>query len=1029
MFRLTPFQPLPLLGVFLAGAVALTDVAVIGVNPRTQAQTRARVSAQLAQLPLSFEPNQAQSEGPVRFLSRASGGTLLLSGAESVLRLRKSEVKVKLRNSNPSARVSGADPLPGKVNYFLGNDPKRWRRNVPLYAKVRSSDVYPGIDAIYYGGGGELEYDFVVHPGADPDRIRLQVSGAERVEINPAGDLVLHTADGPVRQHRPHVYQERGGTRQPVGGEYVLAQAAVAGDGSAAEVSFKVGDYDRGQPLIIDPVITYSTYLGGDGATALDDGNIAVDDSGNAYLTGTTSALDFPTSPGAFDLTFSGGSEDVFITKLDTNSSGAASLVYSTYIGGNSVEYPVFKGHIGIALGADASVYVAGNTVSPDFPTTPGAYDRFLDLSQYVGNPDGFVARIDPTGSDLIYSTLFGGKWTDQVAGVAVDPFGNAYITGWAQDEIPHTPGAVDAADGNQSRAGFVAKLNPSGTSLVYSARIGGWKGDNWLNAIAIDAAGAAYITGVTGASNFPVTAGAYDTTFHPGGKAFVTKLSPSGSSLVFSTYLGPNSAGWPTGYAIAVGNNGWVYVVGETSQADFPVTPNAFQPNKIPSGTPSNFVAVYLSVLNSAGSDLVYSTYISSGEAVFKPNLTVDDEGLAHVTGLTNSDEFALKNPLKSAFAESPDYCDAFVAIVDPNRAGDSSLLFSTLLGGTAGDWGEGIAVDQAGSIFVIGVTYSDNFPVLNAFQLPLPRPGPHGFLTRLDLGPRPEPPSNLTAAAISSTDVRLTWSDTSELETGFQVERAAPSQPLNWVTTTEANVTTFQDEGLDPNTTYRYRVRAIGAGPSSAYTPIATVTTLTAPPAPASNLSVQLAAVATTLLQWQDNSDESGFRILRSTDNFATSTTIDVAAGQTTYTESGLARNTRYSYRVVAFSRNADGVVSDAPPSNVASVLTAPANPTDLAVAAVGDTQLRLTWTDGNPAGGTSTFEVCRSSDVSSYPEVATATVSGGASGQQQTYLENGLSANTQYFYRVRAVSTPGPNTVGGGGSGYAGPAMRVR
>src|SRR6266850_3198159 len=543
--------------------------------------------------PLSFEANQGQTNPRVKFLSRGSGYSLFLTPTEAVLTFRSSSresqvksqkavaerpgllsgraaankfrkersaadlqdksavqeavLRMKLVGANPAPKISGVDELPGKTNYFIGNDPKKWRTNVPTYAKVNYQRVYPGVDLVYHGTQGKLEYDFVVAPGADPGVIRLSFEGAERLELGAQGDLVLRTAAGELRQHKPVVYQEVAGARHAVSGSYVSR--------GQSEVGFEIARYDASQPLIIDPVLSYSTYLGGGN---FDEGlGIAVDSAGNAYVAGGTDSTNFPTTPTAFQTTFGGGTcfggpcFDAFVTKL--NPTGTA-RVYSTFLGGGDSD----TGNA-IALDSSGNAYVTGGTGSADFPTTPGAFQM-----TYGGGicgvppnalpcPDAFVTKLNPTGTaPPVYSTYLGGSsFFDVGFGIAVDPGCgpapaapcNAYITGFTESaNFPTTPTAFQTTFGGFSDA-FVTKLNPTGTApLVYSTYLGGssyeqldpsFFGAIVHSGITVDSLGSAYVTGITSSTDFPTTTGAFQPAFGgDDGDAFVAKIVEPNAEL-----------------------------------------------------------------------------------------------------------------------------------------------------------------------------------------------------------------------------------------------------------------------------------------------------------------------------------------------------------------------------------------------------------------------------------------------------------------------------------------------------------------
>jgi len=690
------------------------------------AATNARVSESYGNLPLQFEANRGQTHKDVRFLSRGAGYSLYLTAGETVLVLSKpnayptrdarsaqtSPKSVALRMSLIGAAqkpvVSGRDELPGKANYFIGKDRSKWRTNVPTYAKVQYKDIYPGVDLVYYGNQRQLEYDFVIAPGVNPKKIVLGFKGADKLEIDAQGELLLRAAGGDIRQHKPIIYQTIDGVRHDIAGGYVRK--------GANRVGFKVAAYDASQPLIIDPVVlSYSTYLGSSG---VDNGEgIAVDSAGSAYITGFTTSSSFPTTAGAFQPTHSGGG--LFVTKLDPTGSA---LVYSTFIGDGGGE------GFGIAVDATGNAYVTGYTFSRNFPTTPGAFQTVFG-TPFDPNPfsDAFVIKLDATGSALVYSTFLGGFQTEVGRSIAVDAAGNAYVTGWTEStDFPTTLGTFQPAFGGFHDT-FVTKLNPAGTALVYSTFLGG-SGDDFGNGIAVDAAGSAYVTGGAGSVDFPVTAGAFQPIFGGGGSdfstrydAFVTKLDPAGSALIYSTYLGGND--YDAGNGIAVDAAGNAYVTGDTGSRNFPIAAGAFQP-----GFGGGIGDAFVTKLDPTGSALVYSTYLGGTDYDAGLGIAVDAAGNAYLTGGTFSINFPTTlgafQPLPGLFTLPPDlptrptidFSDAFVTKLD---SAGSALVYSSYLGGTDNDLAEAITVDANGNAYVSGRTLSTNFPTTaGAFQ-----------------------------------------------------------------------------------------------------------------------------------------------------------------------------------------------------------------------------------------------------------------------------------------------------------------------
>ena len=595
------FVPISLLLLVAAAILMQASERTKTVPTAEQGATELRVAEAYGKLPLSFEANRGQTDRRVKFLSRGSGYNLFLTPTEAVLTLQnpKSEIqksqiaanppslsgrsaphprfsstsvtpsevegsasslsptvlRMQLIGANPRPEVLGLEELPGKSHYFIGNDPKKWHTNIPHYARVRYEEVYPGVDLVYYGTPRQLEYDFVVASGADPSAITLGFQGANRLEIDAQGDLMVHSGmGGQLRQRRPLIYQEVNRVRREIRGDYVLR--------GKHEVGFQVGHYDASRPLIIDPVLLVSsTFLGG---SDFDSGRgIAVDPRGNAYVMGETRSVGFPTTAGAFDTSFN-SEFDAFVIKLNP---AGSELVYSTFLGGSFNDVEDFG--LDIAVDPRGNAYVTGLTNSADFSTTPGAFATFLN-----GDYDVFVTKLNPAGSKLRYSTFLGGNAFEQGFGIALDSQGNAYVSGFTcSTDFPTTAGAFDTSlNGNCDP--FVTKLNPAGSNLRYSTFLGGNAFDEG-GRIAVDSQGNAYVSGFTCSTDFPTTAGAFDTSFNGICDAFVTKLNSTGSKLRYSTFLGGSA--FEAGWGIAVDFRGNAYVTGVTDPTDFPTTAGAF--------------------------------------------------------------------------------------------------------------------------------------------------------------------------------------------------------------------------------------------------------------------------------------------------------------------------------------------------------------------------------------------------------------------------------------------------------------------
>jgi hypothetical protein len=652
-----------------ADSVAATEI--IGENstfPNIPNGETQRFAAQYGKLPLSFEVNRGQIDPRVKFLSRGSGYTMFVTPTEAVLALSKSgaqtdsvglpqarlfqrektittALRIKLVGGNLHAQVTGMDELPGKSNYFIGDDPKKWRTNVPNYAKVKLQGVYPDIDLIYYGNQRQLEEDFVVTPGGDPKAITMEIKGAERVSIDAQDELVLASAAGEVHLRKPVVYQKAGGVRHEITARYRLT--------GQNRVGFELGKYDARQRLVIDPVLVYSTYLGGfdaDGGAA-----IAVDSSGNAYVTGFTASTDFPGASSSPIQSTNGGrgeSVDTFVAKLNA---GGSALVYSTYLGGTGDDNGT-----AIAVDSSGNAYVTGFTTSTNFP---GASSSPIQ-STLAGFEDAFVAKLNAGGTALLYSAYLGGTGGSGGEGIAVDSSGNAYVTG--ETGSSDFPGAssspIQSAFGGGPLDAFVSKLNATGSALVYSTYLGGTGDDNGT-AIAVDSSGNAYVTGFTTSINFPAASSSpIQSVLAGNGDAFVVKINAAGSDLIYSTYLGGSGGALARGIALDSSRN--AYVTGVTGSANFPGASSS----PIQSTLGGSFDA-FVAKVNAAGSALIYSTYLGGSGTDDGFGIAVDSSGNAYVTGVTGSANFpgASSSPIQSSLG-SGFFFDAFVAKIASN-------------------------------------------------------------------------------------------------------------------------------------------------------------------------------------------------------------------------------------------------------------------------------------------------------------------------------------------------------------------------
>jgi uncharacterized repeat protein (TIGR01451 family) len=674
------------------------------------ADTAARVRASEAygKLPLHFEANRGQAAPQVKYISRGPRHALYLTATETVMALhndatnRNAMLHLKMTGANPAPEVIGEDELPGRVNYFRGQDQSRWQHDVPTFARVAYAGVYPGIDAVYYGNQRQLEYDFNVAPGADPAQIKLRFEGAENLRVDEAGDLLIETAAGEVRQHKPFVYQEIEGARREIASSYQLEP-----DG---QVGFALAAYDATRPLVIDPVLAYASYVG---ATSSDAAfGVAVDADGFAYITGNLFGA-FTMTPGAYDTTNAG--QDVYVAKINP---AGGSFVYATYIsanGGNNVGND-------IAIDAQGNAYITGKAAGAFFPATSGAYDTTQN------SLDAFVIKLNSTGNALLYATYLGGTGSDEGYGIAVDSSGDIYVTGsTSSNNFPIVNGLQTAFGG--SRDAFAVKLRPAGggaADLLYSTYLGG-AGDDEATAVACDAGGNLYLTGYAVSANYPTTANAFDTSLAgtSGGDAVVTKINPSATgaaSLIYSTFIGGTSADRGNDIVLddaAVPN---IYLAGSTSSSSanglFPTTANAYDTTI---GQTDAFF-LRLNPASAGAADLVYSTFIGGNASDEALGIARDSSGRIYISGSTGSSNFPTT---PDAFQSVYNGNDAFIVKLNPAATGASDLLYATLFGGASGgsnaadgnDKAHAIAVDAQNNFYIAGETGSPNLPVQNAF------------------------------------------------------------------------------------------------------------------------------------------------------------------------------------------------------------------------------------------------------------------------------------------------------------------------
>ncbi|MBI1729344.1 SBBP repeat-containing protein [Candidatus Acetothermia bacterium] len=616
-------------------------------------------------------------------------------------------IHLHFAGSNQNPQIDGLAEEPGKVNFFLSDNPQRWQTQVPAYQGIAYRKLYPGIDLVYRGNEGHLKSEFVIAPGTDPDLIRMQYTGMNELKVGDDGALRLKTGMGELREEAPEIYQEINGTKFSVPGRYRIM--------GSNQVGFTIQPYDSGYPLIIDPVLEYATYLGGDNR---DIGrSIAVDAAGNIYVLGNTFSTNFPTKNPLQGSLAGGTSVDLFVAKL--NATGTT-LIYSTYLGGSNID----TGHA-LAVDGLGNAYVAGVTFSSNFPTK-----NPLQASRH-GSSDLFVAKLDPTGSTLVYSTYLGGSGAENYApAIAADSGGDIYVTGTTSSTDFPTQNPVQAALGGATDS-FVTEIDPAGTKILFSTFLGGSGGDSGTS-IKVDDSHNVYLAGYTDSANFPGknplqgvagggTCGSAPNTY-PCYDAFLTKLNTSGDGLLYSTYLG--GEGDDLAYGIALDASGNIYITGDTTSNNFPTkTPlqAAFGGQGICGTDPNTYPCedTFIAKVDATGTALIYSTYFGGTGDDQGIGIAVDNLGDAYVSGSTNSPNFPSVSSLQQTpgggtCGTTPCY-DLYVAKLNPTG---SALIFSTYLGGNNNDYGQGIALTTSGDAILIGSTNSSNFPTQNPLQ-----------------------------------------------------------------------------------------------------------------------------------------------------------------------------------------------------------------------------------------------------------------------------------------------------------------------
>jgi RHS repeat-associated protein len=693
--------------------------------------------ATYANLPLRFEANVGQTDAQVQFISRGSGYTLFLTSGEAVFELSGQNAALRSRRSvlafsqNPAQAsahassvlrmkivggigtptIAGLDQLPGVTNYLIGKDPTKWHTGITSYSRVQYSDVYSGVDLIYYGNQHQLEYDLVVKPGSDPNQLSLAFDGMDAMSVGASGDISIVTKVGNLTFRKPMIYQMQNGKHVSIDGNFKM--------NGTDHIGFQVAPYDRTKPLVIDPVLAYSTYLGGSVSDVATD--VAVDSAGNAYLSGETWSTDFPIVGTSISGPPQGSNQVAFVSKL--NSTGTA-LIYSTYLGGSAGWNDGWR----VAVDSNAQAYVAGETSANNFPVTSNAFQTSL-VSGAAYN--AFLTKLSANGQSLLYSTYLGGNGWDYGNALAVDSNQNAYVGGLTgSTSFPTTTSAFQRSDPNNYGSAFLSRINTTlsgASSLVYSTYLGGSTSASGYTdgafSVAVAANHNAYVVGYACSQNFPTTSSAYQTTGSPTYcSAFLSQVDTAqsgNSSLVYSTYLGGRSSrDWDVGWSVALDATSKVYVSGWTGSPDFPTTTGA------PASLYGEAFVAKFDLSQSGSSSLVLSTRIggSDGE-IFNPALgsgletaasvQVDPNGNIYLAGWTWSYDFPVtSNAIQTSATLSNYGTISFLTVFSPNM---SNLIFSTYLGGTPStgyaDGTDGMVLDQSNNVYLAGVTSASNF------------------------------------------------------------------------------------------------------------------------------------------------------------------------------------------------------------------------------------------------------------------------------------------------------------------------------
>jgi fibronectin type 3 domain-containing protein len=944
---------------------------------------------------LHFEPNAGQFPAPVRFAGRAAGYWLFLTDHQAIFAValpgpaKATEgpepdplrappeyrlVRMRFDGSPGALAVSGLEPQPGRSHYLIGDDPTGWATDVAHYSRVRMDSVWPGIDLVFYGTpAGAVEYDFVVHPSASLDPIRLAFEGAT-VTLDDEGALVL-TAD-----KVPMLVQPPPTTYQPLAGTLASVESAyqIHADGT---VGFHVHPYDHTNTLVIDPVtVAYSTYLGGAGTDEAYD--IAVDAGGHAYVTGQTSSVNFPME-NPFQPLHAGGTWDVFVTKFAAD---GGSIVYSTYLGGTGSD-----AGIRLAVDADGAAHVGGLTSSSNFPTL-NAYDNTKS-----GTWDMFVTKLNPAGSSLAFSTYLEGlDSSDQPLGIFVDAAGRTYVGGTTGSTVFPVVNAFQPTK-STGDDGFVTVFAPAGNVLEFSTYFGG-TGTDVVRGIFVDETGSIFIAGSTSStSGFPLL-NPFQSAPLGGTDGFVAKFAPD-RTLAYSTRLGGDSS--DIIYGISVDGDGVAHVAGTTSSANFP-THDGIQPFK------SSNSDAFMTRLAAAGDALVSSTFYGGPGVENAYDVAVDADGNTYIAGSGTSTTTILARQAYQTACGGSGSC-IIVAKFSPSGA---VLSLGTRFGGTSTDIAYGIAVDAQGSIYIAGETASTAFPTVNAYQGD--QGGTDAFVAKLLPPPPPAPQDVASLAGPELGQISLAWSEPvdgwSFNVTGYQIQRGATATSTVPIANVTGSIFEYVDANLGNGETWYYRVAAMnayGVGDLSPAVLGSTFAPPAAPPTPSAQAGPGVGQITVTWVQPASDRPIDAYHVYRGdTSGSETFLSLVEGANMLTYTDSGLGNGVTRHYRVAAVSDAGTGALS---PSAAATTFTTPAAPTGLAAqSGPGQGQISLTWNPASSGGTPVTNYRIHSGDT-----LANITFLAEV-GNVLTYTDSGHYNGVTRFYKVNAVNMVGPGTL---------------